>query len=65
MARLRPPDLTGEVVDGHELLGPGLEIADLDPAVAELLADDDREVGPIAGGVRGAWLYRYIGSAKD
>jgi len=42
-------DLAGEVVDADELLGPGLEVLELDLALAQLVADDDREMGPVAG----------------
>jgi len=48
MAGVRPGNLAGEVVERDGLLGAGLEIAELDLAVAELVADDHREMGPVA-----------------
>ena len=47
---MSPVELAGEVIDRDELLGSGLEVAELDLAVAELVAEDDREVGPVPGG---------------
>src|SRR5438309_3973125 len=42
-------DLAGEVVEADELLRAGLEVLELDLALAQLVADDDGEVGPVAG----------------
>ena len=42
-------ELAGKIGDGDKLLAPGLEIAQLDLAVGELVADDDGEVGVVAG----------------
>ena len=43
-------DLAGEVLDRDELLGPGRQVAQADLAGRQLVADDDREVGLVAGG---------------
>ena len=55
-------DLAGEVVDADELLGPGLEVLELDLALAQLVADDDGEVGPVAG--RGLELFAELPRAE-
>ena len=41
--------LTGQVGDGHRPLRAGLEIAQLDLPGDPLVAQDDREMGPLLG----------------
>ena len=47
MARRRPAELLREVVEPDRALRAGFEIAELDLAVGQLVADDHREVGPV------------------
>ena len=46
---VRPSDLGGEVGERHDLLGARRQVAQLDLAGGELVADDDREVGLFLG----------------
>ena len=47
---MRAGDLTRQVRERDELLRPGREVLELDLAVRQLVAEDDREVGLVARG---------------
>ena len=48
VARVGPPELADQVDERDGALGAGLEVAQLDVAVGQLVAEDDREVRTVA-----------------